>query len=127
MQDEQERQRDMRQRRERGETIWWAGAFLWAGLILLLDNAEALPQVDGVDAWSWIFAGAGLWALSLDIYAVLQPKESTPTAWDWTWAGILLILGLTGFLGVEIAFPLILLLVGGVLLLRVALKRDQPG
>lgn len=124
MRNEQAQRRDMKGRKEQWEAIWWAGAFLWAGFVLLLDSAEALPGVGGADAWSWVFAGAGLCALGLDLLALLAPEEPNPTTWDWTWTGILLILGFAGFASLEIAFPLILLLIGGVLSAGVVLRRD---
>lgn len=125
MLDEKAQHDQMEKRKKQWETIWWAAAFLWAGLILLVDNAEALPQIGGADAWSWIFAGAGLLALAGNAWRIVSPDEPNPSAWDLTWSGILLILGFAGFLSVEIAFPLILLLIGAVLLGRVVLGRDQ--
>ena len=125
MLNEQPQRDQMEKRKKQWEAIWWAGAFLWAGLILLLDSADALPQIGGADAWSWIFAGAGLLALVGNIWRIVSTNEPNPTAWDFTWGGILLIVGFAGFFSVEIALPLILLLVGGVLLVRVVLGRDQ--
>jgi hypothetical protein len=47
-----------------------------------------------------------------------------PVAWDYIWAGVLLIIGLGGFVNLEIAFPLILGLVGIVILVKMFLRRD---
>ena len=115
---EQAQQRQLAERKKHWETLWWAGAFLWAGVVLLIDAAEMLPAVGEADAWSWIFAGAGVLALVGNFWRVVSPDEPNPTWWDHLWSGILLILGFAGFLSVEVAFPLILLLVGGVLLVR---------
>jgi hypothetical protein len=113
-----------REQRKRLEAVWWAGSLIWAGLVFGADSLGLLPQIGGADAWSWVFAGAGLYALLGDLWRVASPDQPDPTAWDYLWAAILLILGLGGFFNVEIAFPLILLLVGVVILGSVLLGRD---
>jgi len=49
---------------------------------------------------------------------------SNPTAWDYIWSLALLIIGVNGFVGgVDIALPLILILVGAVWMGSMLLRR----
>jgi hypothetical protein len=114
----------MQEQRKRLEAMWWAGVFIWAGLIFGADSLGFLPQIGGADAWSWVFAGAGLSALVGAIFRVTSPDWPDPTAWDYIWAGILLIIGLGGFFNLEIGFPLILILIGVVILGSMLLRRE---
>ena len=106
------------QRTKIWETAWWAGAFIWAGLVFLADNANALPEVEGASVWSWILAGAGLYALALNIWRTVSAREPNPDSGDLFWTGVLLILGFAGFFRFDVTFPVILILLGGVLLIR---------
>jgi hypothetical protein len=106
------------------ETIYWAGVFLWAGLVFGADAQGILPQIGGASAWSWVFAGAGLLALLGNLFRAVSSDWPDPVTWDYIWAGGLLIIGLGGFVNLEIAFPLILALVGAIAVVRVFLRRD---
>jgi len=97
---------------KRIEGIYWAIVFLWAGLVFGGDNLGMLPQVGGATAWSWVFAGAGLLALVGNIIRVSSPDWPNPSTWDYIWATVLLVVGLGGFVNVDIAFPIILIVVG---------------
>jgi hypothetical protein len=118
-----EQETSQQEKRKRLEAIWWAGVFIWAGLIFGADSLGFLPQIGGASAWSWVFAGAGLYALVGALWRVASPDQPNPTAWDYTWAGILLIIGLGGFFNLEIGFPLILILIGVVILGSMLLRR----
>ncbi len=121
-------QPDPTQRRRAWEAAWWAGAFIWAGIVLLADNLDALPDVEGASIWSWILTGAGLYALALNVWRTVSPREPTPDGGDLFWTGVLLVLGLAGFFDFEIAFPVILIALGGVLLVRAfTAQRRAPG
>jgi len=104
------------------EAFYWGGVILWAGLVFGADSLGYLPQIGGADAWSWIFLGAGLYALLLALVRVTSPDYLNPTTWDYVWAGIFLILGLGGFFSIEIAWPLILVLVGVAILAKTFLR-----
>jgi hypothetical protein len=110
--------------RQRIETTYWAGVFLWAGLVFGADTLGILPQIAGASAWSWVFAGAGLLALLGNLYRASTSDWPDPVAWDYFWAGVLLIIGLGGFVDLEIAFPLILVFVGVVILVNLFVRRD---
>jgi hypothetical protein len=119
----QQIQPDPRQRRRFWEAAWWAGAFIWAGIVLLADNIDALPEVEGANTWSWILTGAGVYALVLNVWRTVSPREPGPDGGDLFWTGVLLVLGLAGFFGFDIAFPVILIVLGIVLVLRAFVPR----
>lgn len=110
--------------RQRLEGLWWAVALIWAGAIFGADSMGFLPQIGEADAWSWIFLGAGLFGTLGNLYRVTTSDVSTPTSWDWVWSGIILILGLGGFTALDFSWPLILILVGGIILVNVLWQRD---
>jgi len=88
--------------RQRLEGLWWAVVLIWAGLVF----------------------GAGILGLLGGLYRMSSPDAPNPTTWDWTWGGIFLILGLGGFTALNISWPLILVLVGGVILVKALGQRD---
>jgi hypothetical protein len=95
------------------DALYWGGVLIWSGLAFGADSMGYLPQIGEADAWTWVFFGAGLYALVGALWRVAAPNVSNPTAWDYIWAGVLLIIGIDGIVGiVDLAFPLILLFVG---------------
>lgn len=99
-------------------------ALLWAGTIFAIDSLGFLPQIGQADAWSWVFFGAGLFALLGDFYRLATPNLPNPTLWDYIWAGFLLLLGLSGVMtNVEILWALGLMSIGVVILVN-TLRRD---
>lgn len=107
------------------EAIWWAGALIWAGLVFGADTLGYLPQIGQADAWSWVFFGAGAYGLVGTLWRRFSPDWADPTWWDYVWSGILLIIGVSGTVGfVELAFPLILVLVGVAIVSAVVLRRS---
>lgn len=110
--------------RQRLEGLWWAVVLIWAGLVFGADSMGVLPKIGAADAWSWVFLGAGVFGLLGGLYRMSSPDAPNPTAWDWSWGGIFLILGLGGFTALNISWPLILVLVGGVILVKALGRRD---
>jgi low affinity Fe/Cu permease len=94
------------------EAIYWGGVIIWAGLVFGADSLGYLPEIGGSSAWSWVFLGAGLYALLLALFRLNSPGYPNPTTSDYVWAGIFMILGLGGFFSFNIAWPLILVLIG---------------
>ena len=108
-----------KEERQRFETLWWAGALIWAGLVFAADSLGWLPQIGKADAWSWVFLGAGLYALVGDLYRLVSVSHLNPTTWDWVFTGFLLIVGLSWVVGVDMFWPLVLILVGVAFLISV--------
>ncbi len=113
-----------KEKRSNLETIYWGGVLLWAGLVFGAESLGYLPQIGEADAWSWAFAGAGLYGLLGALYRMSSPNLPNPSTWDYIWSGGLTILGLAGFTSLDIGFPLVLLLVGLILLGSVVLRRS---
>ncbi len=107
-----EQEGNQKEARKRIEAIYWASVFVWAGLIFGADSLGFLPEIGQSDAWSWVFLGAGAFATLGNLYRVGTPNYPNPTAWDWVWGGIFIILGLGGFIAFNISWPLILILIG---------------
>lgn len=102
--------------RQYKDTLYWGGAFLWAGLVFGADFLGLLPLVGNADAWSWVFLGVGLYGLLGDFFCLFSPNWSNPTDLDYLWSGFWLLVGLSGFFIFEIFWPIALVLVGGVTL-----------
>lgn len=94
------------------DAYFWAVALIWAGLVFAADSADFLPEIGASTAWSWIFLGAGAVGLLLNFYSLSNPDLAKPTGWDYFWSGLLLAIGLGGFLNVDVALPVLLLVVG---------------
>ena len=112
-----------KQARKRAERFWWAGALIWAGLVFWADSLDRLPQIDGADAWSWVLLGAGLYGLVSNLYYLTSKSSYEPAGWDWIWSGGLTLIGLGGFMAVNISWPLILILIGAAILVSQYLRR----
>jgi hypothetical protein len=105
------------------KAIYWAGVFIWAGLVFGADSLGVLPIIGEVDAWSWIFSGAGLYALLIGMIRIISPDWSTPTLPDYLWTAFMLTIGLGSILNVDIAVPVILVIIGVVVLGDMLLSR----
>lgn len=112
-----------RKERSRLESLWWAGALIWAGLVFAADSLGLLPHIGKSDAWTWVFLGAGLYGVLGSLYRIVSPNYPNPTSWDYIWSGGLFIIGLAGLSPVSIFWPLILVLVGVVILAEALFQR----
>ena len=99
------------ERRSRAETLYWAGVLIWTGLVFGADSLGLLPQIGNVEAWSWVFIGAGLYGTSMNLYSSTLP-DSITTTWDYIWSGFWLLIGLSGLFAIDVFWPLVLVLVG---------------
>jgi len=102
------------QRRLQG--IYWACVVIWVGLVFAADSVGWLPKVGNADPWNWAFFGAGVLALLGALWREVSPKYARPRVGNYIWAGVLIIIGLSGVITFKITRPLILLLVGLALL-----------
>lgn len=103
--------------RANAEALYWAGVLIWAGLVFAASNLDIIPQIGSADAWSWVFFGAGLYGTLMNLYYSAMPDTIT-TTWDYTWSGFWLVLGLSGFLASDMFWPAVLVLIGGVTLIK---------
>jgi hypothetical protein len=120
----EQKTKSQHEERRRLETLWWAAVLVWAGLIFAAERLDVLPQIGEADAWAWIFFGAGAFGLLGAFVRVASPGIPNPTAWDYFWSGLFLIIGVGGATSVDIFWPLALVLVGMVALGDRLLRRD---
>jgi hypothetical protein len=96
----------------------WAAILIWAGLALLLENLEMLTRFETLEAWDLIFAGAGLILLLEVVVRVLLPAYRRPVTGSIIVGVVLLALGVGSALGVSLVWPLVLIAIGLLILLR---------
>ena len=132
---EQEKQHEKQQPEKRWEEKWqrdpvgtltWPLILIWAGVILLLENLGLLRDLGAlgrVEAWSLIFAGAGVIVLAMVVVRYLMPEHRRPLTGNIVLGFILLGVGLGEILGWEIVWALIIIAIGVSLLLGGFLRR----
>lgn len=105
------------------DSYFWAIALILAGIFFGAESIGILPQIGSANPWSWLFLGAGIVGLGLDLFSLSSEKYAEPSLWDWIFAALLFAIGLGGFLGVDIALPVVLIVVGAAALLSQLLQR----
>lgn len=105
------------EKRANAEALYWAGVLIWTGLVFGTNSLGLLPQIGNAGVWSWVFLGAGLYGTMMNIYSSVIP-DSVTTTWDYIWSGFWLVLGLSGFVAMDIFLPVMLILVGAVTLVN---------
>ena len=106
------------------DAIFWGGALLWAGLVFGADTLGYLPQIGAASAWSWVFLGAGVYRLLMNIVRLVSQSLSNPAAWDWVWAVIFVIIGAAGFFAINVPWWLFLIIIGVAILFGALFRRD---
>ena len=102
---------------QRLDVYFWACALIWAGLVFGADSLGVLPQIGQANAWSWVFLGAGVFGIALNFLSQSSPNISNPTAWDWGWAILFLLIGAGGFITFNVPGWLFLIAIGVLILL----------
>jgi hypothetical protein len=142
-----EKDREKREEKEPGEkyrrdplgAVIWAAILIWAGVVLLLNNMGYLEGIkDMVQAqvpdwiagsmgvWGLIFFGAGIILLIEVLLRLVVP------AWRRSVTGTLIVafvfigIGLSNLVAWEIIWPLILIGIGIVIVIRVLFGRKGP-
>ena len=111
------------QPRHRLQTLFWASVLIWAGIVFTLESTGWLPQLGHAGAWSWVFFGAGVLALVGALWQGLSPAHKRPGVGNYISGGILIIIGLSGFIAIKITWPLVLLAVGVILFGNALIRR----
>jgi hypothetical protein len=122
-----EQEESQKDERPRLDAFYWAAALIWIGLIFWADSQGWQPQIGESSAWTWIFLGGGVAGLALNFFSYSSPQYATPTGGDWFWSGLLLVLGLGGFITFNIPWPLVLAVVGVVFLVNAWMRHHAPG
>ncbi|MBN1312276.1 MAG: hypothetical protein JXB30_12730 [Anaerolineae bacterium] len=105
-------------RRDPISAAFWASILILAGLILMADNLELLPQIGNAQVWHWIVFGAGLAVLLEGAVRAVSPDHARPVTGRFIIGGILMVVGLSGVINTELTWPLLLVLIGAAILLN---------
>jgi hypothetical protein len=105
------------------DNYFWAIALILAGVFFGADSLGILPRIGAATTWTWVLLGAGILSLGLSLYASSSESYSNPTTWDWIFGALIFALGLGGFLGVDIALPVVLIVLGAASLLGLFSRR----
>ena len=106
------------------DSYFWGGVLLWAGLVFGGEAMGLLPQIGNATGWSWVFLGAGLLSIALNLVSLASETFEDPTTWDWIWGVIFALIGLGGFTKLDISWPLIIILVGVGILVKAFFRRE---
>jgi hypothetical protein len=107
------------------EHLYWALLLIWAALVVGADGLGLLPAIGVADTWNWIFLGAGTLATIGCVRRLLSHPRQDPDLSDYAVAGILLVLGLGGFVSAWLVTSVVLLVLGLIVLVTDA-RRAGP-
>ena len=107
---------------DKGDTVWWALAFILAALVLLTENTNYASNFAWWNGKAVFFTGIGIFALIGFIVRILKPEVPSPSFFDLVFVFIMLGIGMGGY---SVWFwPLALGIIGFVILLSVLRSRD---
>ena len=109
---------------KRLDAYFWGGVLVLAGLVFFGESMDVLPQIGNASAWSWIFLGAGVLSLVLNLISYSSETYEKPSGWDWFWGGLFFVIGLGGFTKVDISWPVIIILIGLGMLVKAFVNRE---
>ena len=109
---------------KRLDAYFWGGVLLWAGLVFGGEAMGMLPKIGNASSWSWIFLGAGVLSIALNLVSLSSESFSDPTGWDWVWGGIFALIGLGGFTTIDISWPIIFIVIGVAMLVKTFFRRE---
>ncbi len=119
----EEKSREEKWRRDPLSGMVWAGILIWAGLVLLGDNLGLLARFERLEAWAVILIGAGLILLLEVVVRLLVPAYRRAVTGTLILGLILIGAGLGELVSWNVIGPLILILLGAFILVRVMLGR----
>jgi hypothetical protein len=111
------------------DALFWGGAFIIAGLVFLAENLDALPQIGSAEEWwYWIFLGAGVWALLINIFRLVSPDWPNPNTGDYIWNAVFLFIGVGGAYDFDIEgttiAAVVLVGIGVLILVGIFIRRE---
>jgi hypothetical protein len=116
--EKEEKSWDEKWRRDPLNTAVWAVILIWVGLVLLASNLGLFDRFESLDAWALIFLGAGLIVLLEVVVRQLVPAYRQPVGGSLVLAVIFLALGLGGLIGWGLAWALVPIVIGVLILIR---------
>ena len=110
---------------KRSDTLFWGLILVWAGFVFAAESFGFLPTFGGAEAWTWVLLGAGVLALGLNLWRISSEDQTNPGTWDWIFTAVFLLGGLSGFgFNFDLAWPVILIIIGVGILGNVMIKQD---
>ncbi len=134
--DEKEEKQHEKEEKGRGDPLSglvWGLIIVWAGLVLLADNLGFFRGLRGADVpvplsrfepWSLIFIGAGIVILIESAIRLVAPSYRRPIAGNIIMAVVFLGIGFGNLVGWNVIWPVILIVVGGLILVRALVPRE---
>jgi len=132
----EEKNWDEKWRRDPITSIAWAAIFIWAGLVFLADNLGYLRsiqfagwEIPGISyvidlgPWSLILIGAGVIVLLEVLVRLLIPEYRRPVGGLIFFGIFLIAMGLGNVFGWGIIWPLVLIALGLLIILRGIFRR----
>jgi vacuolar-type H+-ATPase subunit I/STV1 len=127
----QEKSWDEKWRRDPLSTIVWATIFIWAGVVLLVNNLGIIDQIratgegtpalsflTNLEAWSLVFFGAGVIVLLEILVRLIVPEYRRPVGGTLIFGLVLIGIGLGDVFGWSVIWALILIGIGLSVILR---------
>ena len=105
-------------RRDPVNVVTWAAIFIWAGLVLLADTLDFKTGFSWWNTWALIFVGAGIIVIVGALIRLLVPEHRRPVTGGFIVGLILLGIGLGGLIGWGVVWPVVLILIGLLIVLR---------
>ncbi len=101
----------------------WAAILIWAGLVFLVFNLGFFARFERLQAWDIILIGAGLILLVEAAFRWLFPSYRRRVGGTVILGLILIGIGLGNLVSWAVIGPLILIIIGGMILVRALLGR----
>jgi hypothetical protein len=127
---QEEKSPDEKWRRDPLGSLVWACILIWAGVVLLLNNAGTLAtlrdnlNLDKLDVWPVILLGAGVILLGEIVVRLMVPAYRRQITGTLILAVVLIGVGVQDITNKDIVWALVLIAVGAGLLLRGAFRRS---
>ncbi|HEX9075728.1 MAG TPA: hypothetical protein VF932_08095 [Anaerolineae bacterium] len=132
--DEKEEKQHEKEEKGRSDPLsaaTWGAIVIWAGLVFLADNLGLLTSLGdrGIpfpgrfiffrfETWALIFLGAGVIILVEVLLRLVLPDYRRPVAGNVILAIVFLGIGLGNLISWNVIWPLVLIAIGGLILLR---------
>jgi hypothetical protein len=110
-------------RRDMISAITWALIFIWGGLVLLAGNLGFAGNFRWWEGWAVFFTGMGTIIIVMALIRLLLPEYRQPITGNIILGVIFLGIGLGGLLSWAFVWPVVLIIIGLVILLRGAIGR----
>ena len=114
---------DEKWRRDPVDAAMWAILLIWAGIMLLMANLGVFDGLEGIEAWSIGFIGAGVIVALTAVFRLMFPAYRRPLGGSLIFAAVLVGIGLGEVIGWVVVGPLVLIAIGLGILLTGLLRR----